>query len=356
MKRQHALTAAVVTIAALAWTGCDRGEPGDVPPPEDPVEVSVSVPIRGPATSAHPATVASTDEAELATRTSGTVRRVRVDVGGRVSEGDTLLELDATDVAAAIEGAEASVTQARKRFERIRNLEADGAATRQELDDARAALERARAGLKGARSQRDYVVLRAPFGGTVSERYVDPGDLAVPGRPVLRLVRPESVKVVADLPARVGSGLSPGREATVADPETGRRHPARVIRLSPARQASSRRVRVELELTSGIASPPAPGSYVRLELASTDDSTVWIPADAVVRRGQLEGVYLAGEEELELRWLELGTERDGAVEVLGGLGSGDRVVRRPGPRLTDGAPVATAETEAWTGAPGGGSR
>lgn len=356
MNREHALTAAVVTLAALAWTGCDRGEPGEVPPPEEPVEVSVSVPIRGPATSAHPATVVSTDEAELATRTSGTVRRVRVDVGTRVSRGDTLLELDATDVAAAIEEAEASVTQARKRFERIRSLEADGAATRQELDDARAALERSRAGLKRARGQREYVVLRAPFDGTVSDRTVDHGDLAVPGRPVLHLVRPESVEVVADLPARVGSALAVGREATVADPETGRRHAARVVRVAPARQASSRRVRVELRLASGIGSPPAPGSYLRLELASADDSTVWIPADAVVRRGQLEGVYLAGGEELELRWLELGGERDGAVEVLGGLGPGDRVVRRPGPRLTDGAPVAAAETEAWTGAPGGGSR
>lgn len=354
--KHRALTASVLILAATAWTGCDREEPGDVPRPGEPVEVAVSVPIQGPGTSAYPATVTSTDAAELATRTSGTVKRVRVDVGTRVAAGDTLLELDATGVTADIEGAEASVRQARKRFERIQNLEADGAATRQELDDARATLERARAALDRARGQREYVVLRAPFTGTVSERSVDAGDLAVPGRPVLHLIRPSSVKIVADLPARVGAKLEPGAEASVLDPETGGRRAVRVVRVSPARQASSRRMRVELELSSGNAGPPAPGSYVRLELTAGTPSTLWIPADAVVRRGQLEGVYLADGEELELQWLELGDEREGAIEVLAGLGPDDRVVRRPGPRLADGTPVASAEAEAWTGAPGGGGR
>lgn len=352
---RHTLTA-VLALAALAWTGCDRGEPGHVPPPEEPVEVTASVPVRGPATEAYPATVVSTDEAEMATRSSGTVKRVRVDVGSRVEAGDTLLELDATDVAAAVREAEASVRQARRRFERIRSLEADGAATRQELDDARAALERARAGLERARGQRDYVVLRAPFDGTVSTRSVDPGDLAVPGRPVLGLVRPRSVKVVAGLPARVARGLEPGAGASVLDPDTGRRRSARVARIAPARQPGSRRVRVELRLSAAEGAVPAPGSYVRLELASTELSTVWIPADAVVRRGQLEGVYVAGEDELALRWLELGERRGDAVEVLGGLGPEERVVRRPGPRLEDGTPVAGVTAEAWTPASAGGAR
>lgn len=353
---RHALTVAALAVAAVAWTGCDRDEPGAVPPPQEPVEVTVSVPILGAGTAAYPASVVSTDAAELATRTSGAIRRVRVDVGSRVAAGDTLLELDASDVTAGIEETEASVRQARKRYERIRNLEADGAATRQELDDARAVLERARAALKRARGQREYVVLRAPFAGTVTERSVDPGDLAVPGRPVLHLVRPESVKVVADLPGRIGSRLEPGAGASVMSPETGRRWAARVARVSPARDPSSRRIRVELRLAPGDGPPPAPGSYLRLELASEGDSTMWIPADAVVRRGQLEGAFLAEGDELALRWLELGDERDGAVEVLGGLRPGDRVVRRPGPRLVDGVPVASAETEAWTAAPGGDGR
>lgn len=347
---------AVLSLALVAAAGCDRGEPGSVAPPDEAVTVSASHPIRGAGTSAYPASVVSTDAAELATRTSGTVKRVRVDIGSRVAAGDTLLELDATDVAAGIEGAEASVRQARKRFERIRSLEADGAATRQELDDARAALERARAALKGARGQREYVVLRAPFDGTVTTRSVDPGDLAVPGRPVLRMVRPSSVKVVADLPAGVGAGLEAGDPAAVLDPESGWRHEARVVRTSPARHPSSRRVRVELRLTASGGPPPAPGSYVRLELVSPADSTTWIPADAVVRRGQLEGVFLADGERLELRWLELGDERADAVELLGGLPADARVVRRPGPRLADGVPVESVEVEPWTAAPGGGGR
>lgn len=342
---------AVTTLlaAALVWTGCDRGEPGEIPRTREPVDVEVSHPVEAPATAAFPATATSTDEAELATRTSGTVRRVRVDVGSRVSRGDTLLELDATDVAAGIEAARASVEQARKRFDRIRSLEADGAATRQELDDARAALERARAELKRARGQSSYVVLRAPFTGTVSRRSADPGDLAVPGRPVLRLVRPGSVKIVADLPGRIAAGLEPGRTATVRDPDTGRGLSARVTRVAPDRQPGSRRVRVELRLEDGENGPPPPGSYLRLELQTDGSPALWIPRDAVVREGQLRGVFLLdGEDHLRLRWLQLGDERGPAVEVLDGLDSDARVVREPGPRLADGTPVESSTSVDWS--------
>lgn len=340
-------------FSLLVWTGCDRGEPGAVPPPTEPVDVTVASAATAPAAAAYPATVTSTDEAELATRVSGTVERVRVDVGSRVSAGDTLLEVDATDVEAGIEGAEASVRQARKTFERIRNLEEDGAATEQELDDARAALERARAKLASARGQRDYVVMRAPFSGTVTSRTADPGDLAVPGRPVLQLVRPGSVKLVADLPDRVGTGLEEGDRATVRDPETGSRRAVRVHRVSPAQQPGSRRIRAEFRYLDTDAPAPVPGSYVRLELAATAGSTLWIPADAVVRRGQLSGVFTIHRDSLALRWLRLGDERSDAAEVLGGLQPGDRVVRRPGPALRDGVPVGTVRSEEWqAGGPG----
>lgn len=349
--RKRALFVATTLLAAAGPVACDRGEPGAAPPPGEAVDVSVSEPVRAPATATFPATVVSTDEVELATRASGSIRRMRVDVGSRVAAGDTLVELDASDVRARIEGAEAALEVARKRFERIRSLERDGAATAQELDDARAALRRAEAGLREARAQEGYVVLRAPFGGTVTSRSSDPGDLAVPGRPVLSLVRPASLKILADLPGRVGAGLSEGDRMAVRDPETGRAVPARVARVSPARDPSSRRVRVELRLEEGAAGEApglAPGAYVRLERADPEATTVWIPADAVVRRGQLAGVFALRDDRLELRWIRLGVRREGVVEVLAGVTPGDRVVRSPDPALVDGSPVASVTPRPWS--------
>lgn len=341
--------AALALLLSVAWAGCDRGEPGRVPAPEGAADVATAPVTAGPEVTSYPASVVSTDEAQLATRTSGTVKRVPVDVGSVVRAGDALVVLDGGDVEARIQSAEAAAQRASRYYDRIASLEKDGAATRQELDDARAGMRMAEAGLKAARAQRDYVVLRAPFAGVVAARDVDPGDLAVPGRPILRLVRPGSLKVVADLPGEVRGDLSPGTPVTFVDPATGRSVPGHLTRVSPALEPASRRVRAEARPDAGEgAGLPAPGSFVRLEIARPGRSTLWVPADAIVRRGQLEGAFVIEQDTLRLRWLRTGEARDSAVEVLAGLTAGTPVVRHPAPALEDGQPVGHRTSEPWT--------
>lgn len=346
----------LVLLTGLALAACDGGEPGSAPERAGPVDVAVSSAASGPTVTIHPATVTSTDEVEIGTRTSGTVVSVRADVGSRVAAGDTLVELDAADVRARVESAEAEVRRASRYFERIRNLERDGAATAQELDDARAALSRAEAGLREARAQLHYVVLRAPSAGTVTSRMVDPGDLASPGRPVLTMVRPGALEVAADLPAELGRDVREGDRFLVRQPATGEARQARVVRVSPSQDRASRRTRVELRFEGTADARGAgfvPGAYARLERESRGTATLWIPADAVVRRGQLTGVYGLEGDTLDLRWVRLGLRRGEAVEVLAGIEAGERVVRRPDPSFTDRLPVGSAREEAWR--PGGGS-
>ena len=111
---------------------------------------------------------------------------------------------------------------ARRTYDRLANLERDGAATRQELDQAEAALRTAEAMVAEASASRDYFTLRAPFDGTVTSRYADPGDLAVPGRPVLVISGSQGVKIVADLPASLAGAVADGGSIAVVSPETGR--------------------------------------------------------------------------------------------------------------------------------------
>ena len=331
----------------LLLASCDADEPGELPEPSGPESVEVSLPVRSAAPVTATGRVVSAAEAELATRTSGRVDAVLVEVGSRVEAGQPLVRLDATGVEARIAAARAAAERARKSFHRIRNLERDGAATAQELDDVRAALETAEAGLEEALAQREYVVLRAPFAGRVSMRSVDPGDLASPGLPVLGLLSPDSLKVLADLPAEAARGLEAGDRATLREPGADRSWEARVTAVSPARDPASRRVRVELvPVARGF--PLLPGAFVAVERPSADEPTVWIPADAVVRRGQLTGVYRVRDGRLDLRWVRLGAAHAAAREVLAGLTVADSVVREPGSGLRDGAPVAEVVHRPWT--------
>ncbi|MGD8496363.1 MAG: efflux RND transporter periplasmic adaptor subunit [Gemmatimonadales bacterium] len=335
-------------LAAAALTACDRSEPGRVPPAGEPLTVTTVPVTRSGASVEAPATVRSVERAELATRTSGRVLRVPVDAGSTVARGDVVLELDGQDVAARIRQAEAAAERARRSFARIESLHGDGAATDQELDDVRAQLAAAEAGLEEARAQRDYTVLRAPFAGTIVSRSVDPGDLAVPGRPVLSLAGAGALEVVADLPATLEGRVVAGDSLTVLHPESGARLVAVVARVAPAVDAAARRFRVEAALPAGSAGSPrlVPGTYVRLELPDPAGETLWVPAGAVVRRGQLAGVFTIDGDVARLRWIREGRRTDGAVEVLGGLTAGEVVVADPAPRLVDGQAV---RAEAGTG-------
>lgn len=333
-----------VLLASVA--ACAGGEPGEVESLEAVGTVGVSAAAFTETGSQVPARVAALETANLATRSSGTVESVLVDVGSSVRQGQVLVRLEASGVESAVTRAEAQAVVARRTFDRLSNLERDGAATKQELDQADASLRTAEAMLEEAIAAREYVSLRAPFDGTVSARFADPGDLAVPGRPVLVISSSKGVKVEADLPAAMADAVSEGDRVTVVVPENRGRWAATVRRVVPVIDLASHRFRVEATFDSSVDVPLA-GSFVRLEIAGRGERSVWIPLDALVRRGQLTGVYVVTDGVLRLRWIRTGRRTAAAVEVLAGLAEGTLVVRKPDPGFMDGAAVAGTDSVAW---------
>lgn len=346
---------ALLLLPAFALTlgACDRGEPGEVPDLAVVGTVEVS-PVASSGTGSQvPGRVVALETASIATRGSGTVEAVPVDVGSQVRAGQVVARLEGAGVESAVASAEAQAVVARRTYERMSNLERDGAATKQELDLAEAALKVAEASLEEAVSARDYFVLRAPFDGTVTARMADPGDLAVPGRPILVISGSGGVKVAADVPAAMVDRIEEGESVEVVWPETGARWTATVRRVVPVIDLASHRFRIEATFDSSDRLP-APGSFVRLDLPVPGESSFWIPADAVIRRGQLTGVFLVTGEQARLRWIRTGRKTGGAVEVLAGITETDQVVRRPPEGLVDGAVVENAETVEWSFAEEGG--
>lgn len=337
----------LITIAAiLAGAACSTEDPGRLPFSEEPVSVVVSSERRAPTVETFAAVIEAERTAEIATRMSGTVTSVPVDVGSRVTKGETLFTVDAADVTAALAAARAQLDLAQRSFRRMENLAADGAASQQELDQARAGLEAARAGVAAAQAQEAYAVVRSPFSGVVTTRSVDPGDLAVPGLALLTVVSPGSLKVVADLPAQRAGDLVPGTRVAVQIAGSVGEHPGRVSRVAPALAPGSRTLRVEATPVDAW-DDVMPGAYARLILPGSSKGPRWLPTDAILRRGQLTGVYSLEADTLRLRWLRLGQMRDGAVELLAGPARRLTVVRDPSDDLSDGIGVSHARSVDW---------
>ena len=331
----------VAVFTTMGLQACGRSPDEAAVRQRAAVEVSATPAWDAAADRTFPGRIESQRLAEVATRATGVLRALPFDVGDRVQSGQVVAVLDGDDVSARIRTAEAQFTLAEQTHGRVDRLARQGAASQQELDAATAALETARGGLAEARAQAGYVEVTAPFSGVVTERMADVGDLAVPGRPILRMQSDGALRVVADLPADARSIVRLGDSLRI---EAGDgRYPATVTRVVPVLDPGSRRFRIEAAL--GERGGLQAGTVVSVVAFGAGGTSRWVPDDAVIRRGQLAGVFSVESDTVRLRWLRLGRSIDGASEVLAGPIGELLVVRRPAADVVDGAPVARLTRE-----------
>jgi len=331
-----------VTWLALMMAGCGRREVGDATPPATPARSDT------PTFTVRDTTISASFEAAgmaepvaratLSTRLMGSVTEVLVREGDRVRNGQLLARIDARDlearrgqVDAGIAGAEALYQDARTQAERFRALYADSAATRYQLEQVETGLTRAEAGLQTARASRAeldavgaYAEIRAPFSGVVTRRFIDPGAFVAPGVPILEVQDASRLRVSVTLPPRVSAALR--REAPLDASIEGR--PARAV-LEGTVPAPNGAVYTLNAIVQNPSGEFLPGSAATIRVPSGSRNAMLIPADALVREGDLTGVRLKTDAGSELRWvkaMDSGSGTGGMIEILSGLRSGDVIL------------------------------
>lgn len=274
-------------------------------------------------------------QSTLSTRLMGTVTQVLVQEGDRVSAGQVLVRLDARELEAkrlqvqgAIAGAEAMHNEARLQAERFRKLYADSAAPKAQLDAVEAGLERARAGVQAARAGEaellavtDYAVVRAPFAGIVTRRFVDPGAMAAPGAPLVDVQDQRSLRVsVTASPASVGRM---SRGATVDVVIEGVATRGTIEGIVPASMGSLLTINAVVPNHEGRL---VAGGAATIRLPQGPRAMLLVPATAIRREGDLTGVRVVEGGSSGTRWVRLGSAYGDQVEVLAGLRAGDTIV------------------------------
>jgi RND family efflux transporter MFP subunit len=194
--------------------------------------------------------------------------------------------------------------------------------------------------VKAARVAYGSAQVTAPFAGTVTEKRVEAGDTAAPGMPLFVVEDTSKMKVEASLPESSLAGLSVGRAVeVVVDSAGGGARPGVLSEILPAGDPRSRTftVRVVLDNADGALRS---GMFARLMIEKGSRSALVVPGSALVRRGPLTGLFVADEAGVaRLRWITAGETRDGKVEVLTGLKTGERFVQSPPASLEDGGKI-----------------
>ncbi len=265
--------------------------------------------------------------------------RVHVAAGDAVQTGQVLVSLADDDLRAQVAGARATFSTAAAHEQRMVFLTNQGVSPRSELESAQARRAQAEAALRAAEESLRYTQLRAPFDGRLQAKRVNEGDLVMAGTPLVE-VEGRELELVATLSAQEVAGLADGRSVAF---EMGQiRGHAVVTAIAPAADSLAHRVEVRARVLDAAPELRA-GLFARLLLprAAAGGSSVWVPATALVQRGDLRGVYVASNGRAELRWVLAGDVVDGAVEVRAGVLPAEAVIDRPGD-LVDGQRIEVA--------------
>jgi RND family efflux transporter MFP subunit len=333
--------------------------------------------------------------AEIVSRILAPVVAVHVASGDRVAGNAALVTLDARQLGAQTQQAEAAQRAARQvgavataqlaraearlaiaaqTHERMATLRLRNSSTQDELDRARAELDAATADVQAARGAiqqseagvdaaaaahtsatiaESYAVLRAPFAGLVTEVRIDPGSMATPGAPLVVLEDARRYRLEVRLDearlglVRVGQTVAVrlGNEVPTATAALA----GRVAELSRILDAAHTfTVKVDLPASSSLRS----GLFGTATFDGPLRQSLVVPVSSLVERGQLAMVFVVDGGRARLRLVQPGRTTGEQVELLSGVEAGEAIVVRPSAGLADGAAVsATAASSPAAGAP-----
>ena len=341
MNRQVKVIALVIA-AALVLGGCGRKNAAD---PVKPTPVRVSRASSGPAVPPIDTNgiVVTKDEMRLSFKMGGVVRRIQVQEGDVVKQGQRLAEIELTEVEAQVEQARQLAEKATRDLKRGENLYADQVISLEQLQDLRTQAALADAQFKSARFNQGYSVITAPRNGVVLRKLVEERELVSPGTPVL--VFGESARgfvVRAALADREIVNVKLGDKGDIhMDAFPGQEMIGTVVEVASAADPKSGMFPVEVRFD---APPPrlVSGLVARLRLTpqSTGTPLTYVPMAALVEgNGDRASVFVVAGGKAVKRDVHVAFITADSIALESGLISGEAVVTDGALFLENGEPV-----------------
>lgn len=314
-------------------------------------------------------TVRAAQSAQLASQIMGSITAVNVKESDRVRRGEVLLTIDSAQPHAAYQSASAGLQASdqaiaaadadyaladstMKRYQMLYDKKSVSpqeydevktklAAAQARRDAAHAGRAQAEAGVSEANTAVGFTRIRAPFDGVITAKLVDAGAMASPGVPLLVIDDPSRFRLEVQVDESQIGVVHLGAQVPVQIDALGNQPIAgKVVQVVPAADPSSRSFTVKVEL------PQSPllrsGLFGRALFALGQRQSILVPQTALVRRGQLDAVYVVDKDQVAgLRYITLGKPSATGMEVLSGLGDGDRIVAQPADRDLSGKRVGS---------------
>jgi membrane fusion protein, multidrug efflux system len=288
-----------------------------------------------------PGTVKSRTVANIAPQITARIIEITVNAGDTVKKGDLIARLDERDIKAqeqaalaGLAGATAQANRAKADEQRIRMLYDKEAATRENFDaviarakEAQAGINQATSAVSEAKTHLTNTRLLAPFDGVVVKRLKQPGDMGLPGIPVVTLQIPQGLRLEVDVPSTCAGRYSIGMDVTVRIDALDKKISAQIDEISPEidPQTHTQLIKIALPAIESLK----PGYFGWLEQACGQHEALLIPISAVQHIGQLEVVKVLSEGQQLVRHIRTAKTFGDQIEVISGLRAGEIIMTNP---------------------------
>lgn len=308
-----------------------------------------------------PANVSPLYQTTLYAKVSGYLKWIGPDKGDRVKKDQILAVIDAPEVEEQYRQAVADYTIKKITFERLTNVwkETPDVIAKQDVDMAEAAFQGARHLMEQRVALRDYTKVRAPYDGTITARFADPGALIQVATssssgaiPLFTIMNLETVRVYANVPQEDTPWAKTGVPAVLTVQEfPGRLFAGTVTRTTHALDPSTRSLLIEVDLpNTDQALQPGTFGELTLQLRNSPDALV-VPAGSLITQGKSTLVFIVEQGKAMQRKIKTGLSDGRWVEVVEGLTGAEDVVVVGKSKLVEGATVQASAYNLPEGTP-----
>jgi RND family efflux transporter MFP subunit len=296
-----------------------------------------------------PANIAPLYQTTIYAKVSGYLKWIGPDKGDTVKQGEILAVIDAPEVEEQYQQAVSDYKIKKLTYERLVRVWKESAdiIAKQDVDVAEAAYQGAKHSMEQREVLRAYTKVRAPYDGTITARFADPGALiqiatssATGAIPLFTIMDLRTVRVYANVPQDDSALITPGKtKAWLNLDAAGRSFTGTVTRTTMALDPSTRSLLVEIDLPNpAYALRPGTFAQVVLSLRDIPDALV-LPPQAIGSQGKTKSVFIVNEGRAKSLPVQTGISDGHWIEITSGLSGGEDVVVVGKQKLVEGASV-----------------
>lgn len=344
-----------LAAVAVAGSGCEKqAAPPKAPPPRE-VQVLSMTPTEVRDTSEYLGSLLSRQSVNVLPQVAGYIRKIHVKPGQKVAAGDVLVEVDARQVAAAVDSAQAQQNSAGARLElakqtlsRTEALYKEGLVSAQELERARSDAQAAEAGLRAASAQvsqqqvaLQYHAVRAAVPGVIGDVPVRLGDYVGPTTQLTSIAQADTLELSIAVPTQRARQIRPDTPVEILDENGKVLVTSTLFFVAPQADPRTQLVEVKAAFQNNVGLRPS--EFVRARIVYSVRKALQVPVLSVVRQSGQPFVFALEEKDghpiVQRKPITLGDLGESTYVVESGLHEGDRIAISSLQMLRDGAPV-----------------